>query len=61
MPNNKSPGNDGDWDDIKVIYIYIDIDIYITYIFKLHTHDYLNSRTKFETLVWRLMKDLARN
>ena len=22
----------------------------------LHTHDYLNSRTKFETLLWRLMK-----
>ena len=27
----------------------------------LHTHDYLNSKTKFETLVWRLMKGLARN
>ena len=26
----------------------------------LHNHDYLNSRTKFETLVWRLMKGLAR-
>ena len=25
----------------------------------LHTHDYLNLRTKFETLVWRLMKGLA--
>ena len=27
----------------------------------LHTHDYLNSKTKFETLVWRLIKGLARN
>ena len=43
----------------KYIYIYIYIYMYI-YI-PLHTHDYLNSRTKFETLVWRLMKGLARN
>ena len=27
----------------------------------LHTHDYLNLKIKFETLVWRLMKSLARN
>ena len=41
------------------MYIYIYIYIYIHY--PLHTHDYLNSRTKFETLMWRLMKGLARN
>ena len=35
--------------------------IYYIYYIPLHTHDYLNSRTKFETLVWRLMKGLARN
>ena len=28
---------------------------------KLHTHDYLNSKIKFQTLVWRLMKGLSRN
>ena len=27
----------------------------------LLTHDYLNSEPKFETLVWQLMKGLARN
>ena len=45
------------------MYIYIYIYIYIPMITHpwLHTHDYLNSRTKFETLVWRLMKGLARN
>ena len=42
------------------IYLYIYIYIYI-YIYPLHTHDYLNSKTKFETLVWRLMKGPARN
>ena len=38
--------------------------LYIPYMYRqipLHTHDYLNSKTKFETLVWRLMKGLARN
>ena len=34
---------------------------YVYIISPLHTHDYLNSRTKFETLVLRLMKGLARN
>ena len=33
----------------------------MTFGLPLHTHDYLNSRTKFETLVWQLMKGLARN
>ena len=42
------------------MYIYTYIHTYIPMI-PLHTHDYLNSRTKFETLVWRLMKGLARN
>ena len=44
----------GNKDIINFKFVY---NIYIP----LHTHDYLNSRTKFETLVWRLMKGLAQN
>ena len=39
------------------MYIYI----YMYRQIPLHAHDYLNSRTNFETLVRRLMKGLARN
>ena len=43
------------------MYIYTPSSVYIYIYTPLHTHDYLNSRTKFKTLVWRLMKGLARN
>ena len=40
--------------NICILYIYIYIYVYYVYI-------YIELRTKFETLVWRLMKGLARN
>ena len=47
------------------IYIYICIYIYI-YIYTIYLDKFrytrmINSKDKFETIVWRLMKDLARN
>ena len=45
------------------IYIYICIYIYIytIYLDKFRYTRMINSKDKFETIVWRLMKDLARN
>ena len=43
------------------IYIYIYIYIYTIYLDKFRYTRMINSKDKFETIVWRLMKDLARN
>ena len=42
-------------------YIYIYIYIYTIYLDKFRYTRMINSKDKFETIVWRLMKDLARN
>ena len=43
------------------IYIYAYIYIYTIYLDKFRYTRMINSKDKFETIVWRLMKDLARN
>ena len=42
-------------------YTYIYIYIYTIYLDKFRYTRMINSKDKFETIVWRLMKDLARN